>query len=1369
MKPTQFRRTLLVALPILSFALPVWSAPQPSAEIVPDLTQTIDFERKGEYHLGPTGAKGWIYTPKNFMTTRARQILITQVATGSVADGVLEVGDVILGVGDKHFTTDARMAFGNAIDSAEQKENGGVMEIIRWRAKKGATPRAGSETKVKLKLKVMGSFSDAAPWDCPKTKRIMDDALKVLTEQKDFGKFGASALALLATGEKQYIDLVSKYIHEVKWAKPDIELSLKDGGLVVWSYGYQNLLLTEYFLLTGDKYVLPAIREYSVKLSMGQSAGGVWGHGLAWTIANNGKLHGALRGYGALNQAALPCFLSLMLAKKCGIEHEEIDAAIERSNGFFSQFINHGSIGYGYHRPSLEIYASGRNGMSGNGKNGIAAIAFQVKGNDEARAFFAKLTASLYNTMEYGHSGNSYSYFWDPLGANAGGPKLTASFLKKLRWYYALTRKADGSFVNQPLGGHYGKGLLDPTAAQVLIATMPRKAIYLTGKGQNRNDGLSENEATKAVDSGKWRTANKEAMSVDQLLTDLHNWSPIAREWAAKTLATKQGDFIDRLLKLLKSDHATARAGACAALGHLGKRAARAVPEIAKALTDDDNTVCIAAGYALARIGKPAEQALPDLLRAVITSNETDSMRPKQQALAYAFGHVQGRTAPLYFNGLLAQVANKKNPLDGLDRKLLYSGITKLLHDPSGRTRGSGAYAFQFFNRDDVAAMAQGIYHAVETRSLGYKMFEDLPRARGLGLMARFHIKEGIPLCIETLGLGRWGGGERFHARFQTLQAYGGHAKPYLPQLIELRKKFKPGAQRDMLEEAIKVIESDDASKRPPLISLHDLVDERLTKDLAKTSSKEQRILLCRKLMEQNLGDYFYQAAGLRILVAELGAGAFDDILISLSKRSEVLRESAVVMGAKLTGDQITQKWIAALGTSKDTQLVGIIDILAQRKGTKTRAAIGKYLKHENDAVRAAATRALDASDTSSPGWQADRKQVEAWKTKRRPGINYDESRVPKYQLPDPLKTPEGKPITTAQEWKLQRPGLLKLFRENVYGTRPTTAYKVDYKEVGKRENAFGIGATARQIRATISAGGKTHSFDFVIVIPKSESKSESPVPIIVQINNRYLIPLDKAVDAFDPFWPVEKIVRRGYATAVFHTSDVDPDKRDGYKKGIRYLLGDPHPDSSSDPDTRWGSLSAWGWGASRVLDFALKLPEIDSERTAVVGHSRGGKTALWATAEDQRFKIAYSNNSGCGGAALSRRAYGETVKRITGNFPHWFCKCFKTYSDRENELPIDQHQLIGLIAPRAVYVASADKDLWADPRGEYTSLVGAAPIYNLFGIKAIKNPSMPALDSPRHVGATGYHIRRGVHNLTEQDWGYFLDFSTGYFKTNLR
>lgn len=395
--------------------------------------------------------------------------------------------------------------------------------------------------------------------------------------------------------------------------------------------------------------------------------------------------------------------------------------------------------------------------------------------------------------------------------------------------------------------------------------------------------------------------------------------------------------------------------------------------------------------------------------------------------------------------------------------------------------------------------------------------------------------------------------------------------------------------------------------------------------------------------------------------------------------------------------------------------------------------------------------------DAHADGWRADPAQVQQ-QTKRRQAFNYREEDVPAYVLPDPLMMQAGGRVASAEDWEAKRrPEVLGLFREHVYGVRPGTAYEMSYEQVGRRDNAFGIGATATQVRATVKVGDKSHAFEFVFVMPKADG----PVPIVVLINNRYLIPLDKAVDENDPFWPVQKLVRRGYATASFHTKHVDPDKTDGYDQGVRALLDDP----DSDPMTRWKSLSAWGWAASRVLDYALDQPGIDADRTAVVGHSRGGKTALWAGAEDARFKIVYSNNSGCGGAALSRRAYGETVERINKNFPHWFCDRFKDYDNKEGELPVDQHQLMALIAPRAVYVASADEDLWADPRGEYASLVQAGPVFKLLGREHIKNKAMPALDTPRHVGHTGYHIRSGKHNLTEQDWGYFLDFADGVFE----
>jgi pimeloyl-ACP methyl ester carboxylesterase len=330
---------------------------------------------------------------------------------------------------------------------------------------------------------------------------------------------------------------------------------------------------------------------------------------------------------------------------------------------------------------------------------------------------------------------------------------------------------------------------------------------------------------------------------------------------------------------------------------------------------------------------------------------------------------------------------------------------------------------------------------------------------------------------------------------------------------------------------------------------------------------------------------------------------------------------------------------------------------------------------------------------------------------------------------------------------------LLDLFREQVYGWRPPVNYEVTFEQDAFEPRAFDSQATAKSLRAVISMDGQTFSFPFVVFIPNN---STGKVPAVVHINNRYFIPLDKALSEHDPFWPARTLVERGYATVSFHTSDVDPDRADGYSRGIRSFLAQGRPAA----DNAWRCLSAWGWAASRIVDYLETEAAVDAKQVAVVGHSRGGKTALWAACEDERFAIAYSNNSGCGGAALSRRAFGETVARITQSFPHWFCENFSNYAGRESELPIDQHEVIALIAPRGVYVASADEDLWADPRGEFLSLTAAAPVFRLFGVDAVEGAVMPALNQPTSIGQTGYHIREGGHGLGDVDWHHFLDFA---------
>jgi len=752
---------------------------------VPDLTQGGKLTGDHDWNLGPTGLRGLMWQ-WSMVTTDARQILVTKVDKGSPAAGVVQVDDVILGTNGVKFAADARVAFGNAITAAETQAVGGKLNLLLW--------RQGHELTVTVPLRVLGSYSAQFPFgDCEKSRQII--ALGTAHLEKKIGPSipdEIGALALLATGDSKYLPQIAKLAYQV--GPPDLKLD-DDRGMVAWHWGYHNLFLTEYFLVTGDEAVLPAIGKFSHAIAQGQSGVGTYGHGMAWPEDNNGRDHGSLGGYGALNQAGLVCQLSMILALKCGVSDAEVTKAVAQGTRFFEFYINKGSVPYGDHNP-------GSNHAS-NGKNAIAAVMFDVQDRATGAAFFSRMVVASYGEREMGHTGNYFSYLWGALGAGRAGPAAASAFLQELRWYYDLARRWDGSFPYQGVDKADKYGNWDCTGAYLLAYLLPRERLFITGKGRHPQNELTGTALTETIEAGRGFVVPEHgltpylAKSKEALIKDLTSWSPAVRERAAEVLGKKADDAtVQTVIEMLSAKELNTRYGACVALGAM--KAAPAVPALSAALKSDDVWLRIQATYALSAIGDPARKLTDQLLDLAVSHHPADPREYLQRYLCYAL---------FYPGGAMGKAGLFAKSIQGVDRQKLYAAVIRLLQNDDGRARGTIPSIYKQLSFEEIEPLLPAIFESIAQSAPSGEMFASGVRLKGLELFAHYRIQEGLPLCIQVMDIDKWGKNARIPAALDILESYGGAAQAVLPQLRELEKQLRTKKEKSMAGHADRVAE----------------------------------------------------------------------------------------------------------------------------------------------------------------------------------------------------------------------------------------------------------------------------------------------------------------------------------------------------------------------------------------------------------------------------------------------------------------------------------------------------------------------------------------------------------------------------------
>lgn len=766
--------SLLTAL-LISASSPLFAAPDP-----PLVNGELDFTKGGEmpensshdWNLGSIGARGWCLVSKygaEGTTVNSRQMLITKVDRNGAASKLLKEGDVIVGAFKENFTADARVSLAKAITAAEASEDG-ILSLKVY---------DGEQTKdVAVELKKFPAYANSAPFNCEKSEMILKEGCEALVK-RGVGRPSITAhingLALLAAGEKSYMEEVEKL------AKATVKNPYGPQiGLACWHYSFANIFLTEYYLITGDRSVLPEIRRMTTLLVKGQGPMGTWGH----TFAEYDK--DRLRGYGAVNAAGLPVSISLVLARECGLNLKGLDEAIEESSTFFRRHVGIGAIPYGDGPPNLQF------GHDDNGKNSAAAILFSLLGDEKSTRYYARTALACYGRdREQGHTGNFWNMLWSMPAVSLGGPQATGAWMEQFSWYYDLARDADYRFSYQ---GYPSERRNSSTSkwkcagAYLLHFAAPKKNLRILGKGVTCQPKFTVEEIMDTIESGN---VNYRYVSKKFLEKGLSSWSPVVRKFSNSELRRRKAKVgsqaslsaknpLDRISAINGSDK---------------------FKDCAKMLSDPDLRVRIAAMKKMASMDKP--RAVGEVFERLAKVQNVDSVFTQAVGDTFFPLGIQGRQ--------VGQLLNAQK-----DRKTMIKGAMRLLDDEDALVSSRVAMGVSFLPKKELYPLLPVLYDRALNPPPGNVMFANKLRTASAEALVGLKLEEGLELAVTLVTDDSWGRGNRLPQASKLTMKYGGHAKPYIKDLKQALSELNPNGDskwHTLYKEMIAELESMDDAK----------------------------------------------------------------------------------------------------------------------------------------------------------------------------------------------------------------------------------------------------------------------------------------------------------------------------------------------------------------------------------------------------------------------------------------------------------------------------------------------------------------------------------------------------------------------------